>query len=61
MGQAIRFSELFAAIKKMGIVLNICSKNDMENAIAGLNHPDSSLSPEDLLVLLQIGKIKMKT
>lgn len=53
MGQAYSdFQNYLLQLKKMGIVLNICSKNDMENAIAGLNHPDSSLSPEDFACII---------
>lgn len=37
--------------KKLGVVLGIDSKNDMENAIAGLKHPDSELWPEDFAVI----------
>ncbi len=33
--------------KKLGILLTVCSKNDHENALLGLNHPDSILKPED--------------
>ncbi len=35
--------------KDMGIMLTVCSKNDYDNAIAGLKHPDSVLSPDDFL------------
>lgn len=34
---------------QLGIVLNINSKNDMDNAMAGLNHPDSELHPDDFI------------
>ena len=37
--------------KQLGIVLNINSKNEYENAIAGLNHPDSELSEDDFVVI----------
>ncbi len=37
--------------KQLGIVLTINSKNDKENAIAGLNHPDSRLSPDDFTLI----------
>ena len=37
--------------KKLGILLAIDSKNDPENALAGLNRPDSILKPEDFLVI----------
>lgn len=35
--------------KDLGIVLNIASKNEEENAIAGLNHPDGILRPDDFI------------
>lgn len=37
--------------KELGVLLNINSKNDEENAIAGLNHPDGVLRPEDFIVI----------
>jgi FkbH-like protein len=36
---------------KLGVILNIDSKNDYENAIAGLNHPQSVLKPDDFIVI----------
>lgn len=33
----------------LGILLTVCSKNEKGNALAGLNHPDSQLHPEDFL------------
>ncbi len=35
--------------KQLGLILNIDSKNDYENAIAGLKHPDSELSEDDFV------------
>lgn len=35
--------------KKIGVLLGVCSKNDYENAAAGLNHPDGVLKPEDFI------------
>jgi FkbH-like protein len=50
MGQAFsEFQNYIKAHKDLGIMLNIASKNDYENAIAGLNHPDSSLHPDDFI------------
>lgn len=37
--------------EEMGVLLNIDSKNDMCNALAGLNHPEGVLRPEDFLVI----------
>lgn len=52
MGQVYsEFQEYVKAQKEIGVLLNICSKNDHENAIAGLNHPDSRLQPEDFIVI----------
>ncbi len=35
--------------KQLGLILNIDSKNDYENAVAGLKHPDSELSEDDFV------------
>ncbi len=48
------YSEIQTYIKeqqKLGIILNINSKNEYENALAGLNHPDSILKPEDFIII----------
>ena len=37
--------------KQLGIVLNVNSKNEYENAIAGLKHPDSELTEDDFVVI----------
>jgi len=37
--------------KDLGVILNVCSKNDHENAIAGLNHPDGVLKPDDFILI----------
>ena len=39
------------AQKDIGVMLNVNSKNEEENALAGLNHPASILKPEDFIVL----------
>lgn len=52
MGQLYsEFQEYLKAHKDLGILLTIDSKNDEENALAGLNRPDSILKPEDFLVI----------
>ncbi|MDE5931501.1 MAG: HAD-IIIC family phosphatase, partial [Lachnospiraceae bacterium] len=52
MGQLYsEFQEYLKAYKELGILLTINSKNDEENALAGLNRPDSVLKPEDFLVI----------
>ena len=35
--------------KSLGIVLAVDSKNEEENALAGLNHPDAPLKPDDFV------------
>ena len=37
--------------KQLGILLNVASKNDHENAIAGLNHPSGALKPDDFTII----------
>lgn len=52
MGEAYReFQSYLKEYSHMGILLNISSKNQEENALAGLNHPDSLLKPEDFIVI----------
>ena len=43
------FQEYLKAYKEFGILLNIASKNDHENAVAGLNHPAGVLRPDDFI------------
>ncbi|MCM1175576.1 MAG: HAD-IIIC family phosphatase [Blautia sp.] len=52
MGQLYsEFQEYIKAHKELGVLLTVDSKNDEENALAGLNRPDSILKPEDFLVI----------
>lgn len=52
MGQVYQeFQAYLKAHKELGVLLNVNSKNDEENAIAGLNHPDGVLKPEDFIVI----------
>ena len=37
--------------KELGVLLTVDSKNDEENALAGLNRPDSVLKPDDFIVI----------
>ena len=37
--------------KQIGVLLAVNSKNDYDKAIAGLNHPEGTLKPEDFLVI----------
>lgn len=51
-GQAYSdFQRFVKNYKQLGIVLNIDSKNDEDNALAGLRHPDSELSPDDFICI----------
>lgn len=51
-GQAfLEFQEYIKEHKNLGVVLNIDSKNDYENAVAGLNHPDGILKPNDFIII----------
>ena len=43
------FQNYIKAHKDLGVILNIDSKNDRENAIAGINHPDSAFKEDDFI------------
>lgn len=48
------YSEFQRYIKEctqLGVILNVDSKNEEENAFAGLNHPDNELHPDDFIVI----------
>lgn len=45
------FQGYIKAHKDMGIMLNVDSKNEEENAIAGLNHPAGILKPDDFIII----------
>jgi len=50
MGQVYsEFQQYLKALSSYGILLNVNSKNDEENAIAGLRHPEGTLRPEDFI------------
>lgn len=50
MGQAYtEFQEYIKAHKQLGVLLNIVSKNEEENALAGLMHEAGILKPEDFI------------
>ena len=52
MGQVYsEFQEYIKSHKDLGVILTIDSKNDEENALAGLNHPDGILKPDDFIVI----------
>ena len=49
-GQAyIEFQQYCKALKNIGVVLTVNSKNDESNAVLGLNHPNSLLKPDDFV------------
>lgn len=52
MGQVYQeFQGYLKAQKELGILLNVDSKNEEENALAGLQHPEGILKPEDFIVI----------
>ena len=52
MGQVYsEFQGYVKAQKDIGVMLNVNSKNEYDNAIAGLNHPDGILRPEDFILV----------
>jgi len=52
LGEAYReFQEYIKSHKELGVMLCVNSKNDSENALAGLNHPEGCLRPDDFLVI----------
>ena len=52
MGQVYsEFQKYLKDVSSIGITLNVNSKNEYENAMAGLNHPESTLKPKDFIVI----------
>lgn len=52
MGQVYsEFQKYIKELKSIGILLAVNSKNDEATAIAGLNHPDGILKPDDFIVI----------
>ena len=50
MGQVYtEFQQYLLEMKQRGVLLSIVSKNDYQNAIAGLTHPDNLLKPDDFV------------
>ena len=45
------FQSYVKSLKDYGVMLNVASKNEEENALAGLNHPAGVLKPEDFLII----------
>lgn len=51
-GQAyLEFQSYCKALKQIGIILAINSKNDIQNAVLGLNHPNNILKEEDFVMI----------
>lgn len=51
-GQAYyEFQKYCKELKNIGVILTINSKNDEDNALAGLNHPDGVLKPDDFVLI----------
>lgn len=50
MGQVYtEFQEYCKKLKDIGVILAVDSKNEMESAMAGLNHPNGVLKPDDFV------------
>ena len=45
------FQSYLRAHRDLGVMLNVASKNDHENAIMGLNHPSGVLKPDDCTII----------
>ena len=43
------FQAYIREMKEAGVLLTVCSKNDLENALDGLSHPEGVLHPEDFV------------
>lgn len=43
------FQTFIKGYKNYGVLLAVCSKNDEENALSGLNHPSGILKPDDFV------------
>lgn len=52
MGQVYaEFQEYVRSQKEIGVMLNVNSKNEYENAVAGLEHPEGILKPDDFILI----------
>ncbi|MDO5118217.1 MAG: HAD-IIIC family phosphatase, partial [Eggerthellaceae bacterium] len=47
----LEFQRYVSQTKKLGIMLAVDSKNEEENALAGLNKPECALKPDDFIVI----------
>ncbi|HAN21239.1 MAG: HAD family hydrolase [Clostridiales bacterium GWF2_36_10] len=51
-GQCYReFQDYIKSHKDLGVMLTIASKNERENALLGINHPDSAFNEDDFLII----------
>ncbi len=47
----LEFQQYVKKLKDIGVILTVDSKNDEANALAGLNHPDGALRPDDFVAI----------
>lgn len=47
----LKLQKFIKAHKELGVLLTVCSKNDPENALEGLNHPDGVPKPADFALI----------
>lgn len=45
------FQQYVKAHKDLGVLLTVCSKNEEENALAGLSHPEGAVRPDDFIII----------
>ncbi len=45
------FQEYLKLHRQLGVILNVISKNENENALMGLNHTDMTLKPDDFVMV----------
>ena len=45
------FQQYVKAHKDLGVLLTVCSKNEEENALAGLSHPEGAVKPDDFIII----------
>ncbi|MBQ8968049.1 HAD-IIIC family phosphatase [Ruminococcus sp.] len=46
-----QWQEYVKSLKDIGVLLTVCSKNEEENALAGLEHPEGALKPADFTLI----------
>lgn len=46
-----QWQEYLRSLKDIGVVLTVCSKNEEENALAGIAHPEGFLREEDFTII----------